>query len=122
MFYDTCRDWCRIFCPDVLGGVYARGEVEESEGVAEPMKDVSRDTSPKLRERLRGPTGEGFDKSSIEEAIAAATPADPKRSSKGDASGPAEAASPAETALPSNCPPAPDGGAVALASAEAGDR
>lgn len=122
MFYDTCRDWCRIFCPDILGGVYARGEVEESEGVAEPMKDVSRDTSPKLRERLRGPTGEGFDKSSIEEAIAAATPADRKRSSKGDATGPADATAPAETALPSNCPPAPDGGAVALASAEAGDR
>ncbi|MEY9179681.1 hypothetical protein [Bradyrhizobium sp. USDA 313] len=116
MFYDACRDWCRIHCPDILGGVYAREEIEENEGIAEaPMKDVSRDTSPKLRDRLRGPVGEGFEhtKSSIEEAIAAATPADPKRSSKGDATGPADATAPAETASSSNVPPAPDGGAVA---------
>jgi hypothetical protein len=29
LFYDTSRDWCRIYCPDVLLGLYSRDEMEE---------------------------------------------------------------------------------------------
>jgi hypothetical protein len=29
LFYDTARDWCRIYCPDVLLGIYTRDEMEE---------------------------------------------------------------------------------------------
>ncbi|MGY3130075.1 hypothetical protein ACVWZM_000757 [Bradyrhizobium sp. USDA 4501] len=115
MFYSMSRDWSRMYCADIVAGAYTRDELVNA-GYTEVV-EVQRvtDTSPKLRERLRGPVGEGFEhtKSSIDEAIAAATPADPKRSSKGDASGPADATAPAETASSSDLPPAPDGGAVA---------
>jgi hypothetical protein len=30
LFYDTSRDWCRAYCPDVILGIYARDEMEES--------------------------------------------------------------------------------------------
>jgi hypothetical protein len=62
--------------------------------------------SPRLRERLRGPVGEGFDhsKSSIEASIAAATPIDRKKSAAGDAS--------AEVAPSSQLPPVDGDGAT----------
>jgi len=90
MFYDASRDWSRINCPHILGGVYAREEMEENEDHVGP--DQAKDVSPKLRERLRGPVGEGFEhtKSSIEASIAAATTVDHKRSGKASAvAGPA---------------------------------
>ena len=56
MFYDTSRDWARVYCPDILGGVYALEEMEE-QGWKE-----ARDVTPTKLDplRLRGPGGEGF--------------------------------------------------------------
>jgi hypothetical protein len=31
LFYDASRDWARIYCPDVLGGVYSRDELPDHE-------------------------------------------------------------------------------------------
>jgi hypothetical protein len=61
MFYDMSRDWARAYCPDILGGVYAREEFPDAEEVR-IGPDRARDVSPKLAERLRGPVagGEGF--------------------------------------------------------------
>ncbi len=56
LFYDMSRDWARVYCPDILGGVYAADEVAE----IEPRASTVRDVSPKLTERLRGLDGEGF--------------------------------------------------------------
>lgn len=113
MFYDTSRDWARMFCPDILGGVYARDEMEEAEE-RRIGPDHAKDVSPKLRERLRGPVGEGFEhtKSSIEASIAAATTIDHKRSGKTIPAGPAADADSAEAAPSSPSPPAPGDGAA----------
>jgi hypothetical protein len=96
MFYDASRDWARIHCPDILGGVYAREEMEENEDHFGP--DHARDVSPKFRERLRGPTGEGFAHGgikSIKESLAAATTIDPKAKKKtGEKSGDDDPVSP----------------------------
>jgi hypothetical protein len=114
MFYDASRDWARINCPHILGGVYAREEMEENEDHVGP--DHAKDVSPKLRERLRGPVGEGFEhtKSSIEASIAAATTVDHKRSGKAIPAGPAAAAdeTSAEAASSPPQPPAPGDGAA----------
>lgn len=29
LYYDTCRDWGRVYCPDVIAGLYAPEEFEE---------------------------------------------------------------------------------------------
>jgi hypothetical protein len=83
MFYDGSRDWARIYCPDILGGIYARDEFPD----AEPVRigpDRARDVSPKLAERLRGPGGEGFPGQCVAQHIDAALDAarDPKHKSK----------------------------------------
>ena len=110
LFYDASRDWARMHCPHVLGGVYERAELEEDYVGPDHAKDVS----PKLRERLRGPVGEGFEhtRSSIEASIAAATPnkktgrvSAPDGTAVGDAS--------AEAAPSSHTAPSEGGGAVA---------
>ncbi len=100
LFYAMSRDWARMYCTDIVAGIYSKEELIESgfEEVTAP-----RDFSPRLRERLRGPVGEGFAHGSIksiEEAIADATPGDSKSKKKtanadpeiAAASGPAEAA------------------------------
>lgn len=78
LFYNMSRDWARMYCPDVIAGMYGRDEMEDAG--FEVASDVARDVSPKLAHRLRGPTGEGFEhsKSSIEASIAAASTVDPK--------------------------------------------
>jgi hypothetical protein len=121
MFYDTSRDWARMFCPDILGGVYARDELEEAEQRVGP--EHAKDVSPKLRERLRGPVGEGFEhtKSSIEASIAAATTVDHKRSGK--ASAPASQADevmPSADAAPSSQQPPAHGDGAATADQPTG--
>lgn len=101
MFYDTSRDWARLHCPDILGGVYARDELEETE---QRRVDNARDVSPRLAGRLNGPGGEGFAGAtapqSIDAALAAARapPADikPPAAAARKARQPAAAAEPSE--------------------------
>jgi hypothetical protein len=44
LFHDTSRDWARIYCPDVLLGIYTREEMEEV-GFT-PASPASRETPP----------------------------------------------------------------------------
>lgn len=65
-FYDTSRDWCRMFCPDVLMGIYAPDEFEEITPI-EP-----KDVSPKLMERLPGAVdgASGFNADIVDQGLA----------------------------------------------------
>jgi hypothetical protein len=110
LYYNASRDFCRIYFPDILGGVYGVDELQDA-GATLVGPDRAKDVSPRLRERLRGPVGEGFDhsKSSIEASIAAATPVDRKKSAAGDAS--------AEVAPSSSQPPTVDGDGATTSSA-----
>jgi hypothetical protein len=102
LYYNAARDYGRMNFPDVLGGVYSVDEMEDA-GFRHVGPDRAKDISPGLRERLRGPVGEGFEhtKSSIEASIQAATPVDRKRSGKAVPAEPAEAVASAE-AVPSS--------------------
>jgi hypothetical protein len=84
LFYNMSRDWARVYCPDILGGVYGKDELEEVGFTA--ASDVAIDVSPKLRERLGGATSEGFQHEkalqSIDAALDAARPAEPTSSKK----------------------------------------
>src|SRR5215472_15251160 len=51
LFYDTSRDFCRIYCPDVLLGIYTPDEVEQY-GIGEQAKDVTPESAA-LSERLQ---------------------------------------------------------------------
>ena len=95
LFYDTSRDWARIYCPEILGGVYARDELETIEGHV--GFDNAKDVSPRLAERLRGPGGEGFAGDKIAEHVnatlnAARDTTAPRKKTAGHAGG--EAAGP----------------------------
>ncbi|MCA1452878.1 hypothetical protein I6F35_06535 [Bradyrhizobium sp. BRP22] len=108
LFYAMSRDWARMYCTDIVAGVYSKEELIESgfEDVTKPT-----DLSPRLRERLRGPVGEGFEhtKSSIEASIAAASTVDAKMSGRQSAPAgqPADGDAPAEAASSSSSPPSP---------------
>jgi hypothetical protein len=41
LFYDTSRDWARIYCPDVLLGIYTKEEMEEVGFAAKIMPPAS---------------------------------------------------------------------------------
>lgn len=114
LFYNASRDFCRIYFPDILGGVYGVDEMEDAGARIGP--DRAKDVSPRLRERLRGPVGEGFEhtKSSIEASIAAASPVDRKKSGVVSASaGATDGEASAETASSPSAAPSEGGGAVA---------
>jgi len=104
LFYDMSRDWARMYCADIVAGAYSRDELNDAgfEDVTQPT-----DMSPRLRERLRGQTGEGFAGiSSIDAAIAEATPQDKKKKT-GDAphaTGHDAGLSPTSAAAPSGSP------------------
>ncbi len=105
MFYAMSRDWSRMYCTDIVAGVYTREELEEHDFV-----EVTRpqDLSPRLGQRLRGQTGEGFaGVKSIDEAIAEATPADRKKKTSPD---PTSLAPGSDQAAPSA--QSPDGAAT----------
>jgi hypothetical protein len=117
LFYNASRDFARVYFPDILGGVYGVDEMEDAGAQVGPQH--AKDVSPGLRERLRGPVGEGFQhsKSSIEASIAAATPVDEKKSGKAAPARPASQsaggdAAPAGAASSSARPPGQGGGAV----------
>lgn len=67
-FYDTSRDWCRMYCPDVLMGIYSRDEIEEH--AIQPIDAI--DKSPNLMERLPGKIeGAGFATDVVDTGLAA---------------------------------------------------
>lgn len=84
LFYNASRDFARVYCPDVIAGMYGRDEIEDyKERFQGPQnaKDVSpaSDLSPRLIDRLTGPKSDGFAQDqaiqNIDAAIAAAKPA-----------------------------------------------
>lgn len=67
LWYHASRDWARIYCPDVLLGVYTRDEIEGSEFGPNRARDVS-----DLAQRLPA-TGEGgYDSQGIAETLRSA--------------------------------------------------
>lgn len=71
MFYDTSRDFCRIYCPDVLLGIYTPDEVEQY-GIGEDARDVTAGNG--LHERLAASRGsqeasEGFRDGAVDAAL-----------------------------------------------------
>lgn len=67
MAYDTMRDFARLHCQDVLGGIYDKDEFEEYEDDFAQPKDVS----PNLIERLPGKIeGAGFAEAVVDQGLA----------------------------------------------------
>jgi hypothetical protein len=71
LFYSGSRQWARLYCPDVILGVYTREELEETGGT---VRDVTPPPRPKLAERLRSrarpsATARGFDHAHVEREI-----------------------------------------------------
>lgn len=62
LYYNTSRDFCRAYFPDVLLGVYAQDELREHVG-PDNAKDVSK---PDVASRLRGNKARGFNASHVE--------------------------------------------------------
>lgn len=59
LFYNMSRDWARMYCPDIIAGMYGRDELEEVGFTA--VSDHAKDVSPRLAERLKAAQGaEGF--------------------------------------------------------------
>ena len=68
LFYDTSRDWARVYCPDVIAGLYAPEEIAETEAiheappferVANPLGDAppapTTETAPPHQETVLSP-------------------------------------------------------------------
>ena len=77
LFYNMSRDWARMYCPDVIAGMYGRDEMEDIGYSA--ASDLAKDISPRLAQRLRGSASdEGFvgeqSVQAIDAALAAAKP------------------------------------------------
>ncbi len=64
-FYDTSRDWARMYCPDILMGLYTPDEIEEYAGTPIEPKDVS----PNLMQRLPG-AAQQLDREVVDNALA----------------------------------------------------
>lgn len=68
LYYHTSRDWARVYCPDVLLGVYSRDELDGDYGPTR-ARDVGGNTS--IAERLAGESsGAGFDPNNINRTLA----------------------------------------------------
>lgn len=61
-YYNTSRDFCRAYFPDVLLGVYSKDELNDHIG-PDNAKDVSK---PDVASRLRGKSGRGFSPQHVE--------------------------------------------------------
>lgn len=69
LWYYASRSWARRFCPDILLGVFARDELEDSHVGADNAKDVS--DKPGVGSRLKGAgKGRGFSASHVERETA----------------------------------------------------
>jgi hypothetical protein len=68
MFYDTSRDWARIYCPDILAGAYSVDEFEPVE-----PKDVTperQSLKDRLKSQKRIASPRGFDAAHVDAVIA----------------------------------------------------
>jgi hypothetical protein len=63
LYYNTSRDFCRAYFPDVLLGVYSAEELRDHVG-PDNAKDVN--ARPSVGERLKGSKGRGFNASHVE--------------------------------------------------------
>jgi hypothetical protein len=83
MFYAMSRDWARMYCTDIVAGVYTREELIE-----QGFSDVTTpsDLAPGLRARLRGPTGPTDITADIDAAIKSAR-VDSKKTGKPEKTG-----------------------------------
>lgn len=70
--YDTGRDWCRMFYPEVLMGWHDKDDFEEASQSARAEK--AKDITPKIADRLKGNKGRGFDAKHVEKETAASAP------------------------------------------------
>ncbi|MGM4891224.1 hypothetical protein [Tardiphaga sp. 839_C3_N1_4] len=63
LYYNTSRDFCRAYFPDVLLGVYSQEELRDHVGPdnAKPVGD-----RPNVGDRLKGNRGRGFNASHVE--------------------------------------------------------
>lgn len=52
LFYNMSRDWARMYCPDVIAGMYGRDEMEDAGFTV--ASDLAKDVAPGLAGRLRG--------------------------------------------------------------------
>lgn len=78
LWYAMSRDWARMYCADIVAGAYTRDELDK-EGFGATDVVAPSDMSPRLRDRLSGPRGEGFaGAAAIDKALAEATPKPPK--------------------------------------------
>lgn len=62
LYYNTSRDFCRAYFPDVLLGVYSAEELRDHVG-PDNAKDV---TKPDVASRLKGNKGRGFSQHHVE--------------------------------------------------------
>lgn len=77
-FYST-RAWSRRYCPDILLGVFAKDELEDSNGSSDSPKDVT----PGIKDRLPGARkGRGFSRDHVEGEAAKAAGETPKAASE----------------------------------------
>lgn len=53
--YLAIKRWARLYCPDVLLGVYSADELEAPEAVAAPTPDPSASATARLKSRLAAP-------------------------------------------------------------------
>jgi hypothetical protein len=110
MFYAISRDWARVFCPDIIAGIYARDELPDAIDVTPERQ--ARDVTPKLRERLRGPVGEGLGPdmaADIDAALKSARVPDTKKPGGASATAGAADGASVKTAPSSAADPAGDG-------------
>lgn len=114
MFYDTSRDFARIYMPDVLLGIYTADEMIQHEGLTDGTGSGARDITAEvnaasgagaegLHARLAAAqqTGEGFREGVVDAALNPATEA-----KDGDKTPPAASEVPPETEKPTASPPA----------------
>lgn len=96
-YYNTSRDFCRIYFPDVLLGIYSEDELRDS-----PAYERAKDVTPKptVGERLKNKGARGFSQQHVEQQTG------------GTADGPAEAAK--EEEAPSISPDQADASPSAL--------
>ena len=114
LFYAMSRDWSRMYCADIVAGAYTREELV-SAGYNDAVEvTLPKDISPKLRERLRGPTGDAHDMTAdIAAAIKSARVEDKKSGRSSAPAGAAVGDASAEAAPSSHTAPSEGGGAVA---------
>lgn len=111
LYYNTSRDFCRVYFPDVLLGVYSEDELRDHVG-PENAKDVS--DKPDVASRLKGGKGRGFNKDHVDQhtrgVIDESTeqaPAQADAGATGTASAPSNSSEPSAPRPPAQAKPAP---------------